>query len=136
MKIDWSKVKEGFTLQDAIIAENKELKNRIDKVVNDMEDVLQKYTYYDDYSVDASMINFWVEMLLGSESFDDENFKKLTDERNEQLKEIERLNNIIKKALQIAKELQYDIHDESCSHGTKNIDNLVKLLELKGSDKE
>ena len=68
MKIDWSKVKEGFTLQDVIKAENKELKNRIDKVVNDMEDVLQKYTYYDDNSVDASMINFWVEMLLGSEN--------------------------------------------------------------------
>ena len=46
----------------------KELQKRIDKVVNDMEDVLQKYTYYDDYSVDASMINFWVEMLLGSEN--------------------------------------------------------------------
>ena len=68
MKIDWSKVKEGFTLQDVIKAENKELKNRIDKVVNDMEDVLQKYTYYDDYSVDASMINSWVDMLLGSEN--------------------------------------------------------------------
>lgn len=68
MKIDWSKVKEGFTLQDVIKAENKELKNRIDKVVNDMEDVLQKYAYYDDYSVDASMINFWIEMLLGSEN--------------------------------------------------------------------
>lgn len=68
MKIDWSKVKEGFTLQDATNAENKELKNRIDKVVNDMEDVLQKYTYYDDYSVDASMINSWVDMLLGSEN--------------------------------------------------------------------
>lgn len=68
MKIDWSKVKEGFTLQDVIKAENKELKNRIDKVVNDMEDVLQKYTYYDDYSVDASRINFWVETLLGSEN--------------------------------------------------------------------
>lgn len=36
MKIDWSKVKEGFTLQDVIKAENKELKNRIDKVVNDI----------------------------------------------------------------------------------------------------
>ena len=68
MKIDWSKVKEGFTLQDVIKAENKDLKNRIDKVVNDMEDVLQKYTYYDDYSVDVSIINFWIEMLLGSEN--------------------------------------------------------------------
>ena len=68
MKIDWTKVKEGFTTMDVLKAENKELKNRIDKVVNDMEDVLQKYTYYDDYSVDASMINFWVEMLLGSEN--------------------------------------------------------------------
>lgn len=68
MKIDWTKVKEGFTTMDVLKEENKELKNRIDKVVNDMEDVLQKYTYYDDYSVDASMINFWVEMLLGSEN--------------------------------------------------------------------
>ena len=68
MKIDWTKVKEGFTTMDVLKEENKELKNRIDKVVNDMEDALQKYTYYDDYSVDASMINFWIEMLLGSEN--------------------------------------------------------------------
>lgn len=68
MKIDWTKVKEGITLQDVIKEENKELKNRIDKVVNDMKETLQKYNYYDDYSVDASMINFWIEMLLGSGS--------------------------------------------------------------------
>lgn len=67
MKIDWTKVKEGFTTMDVLKEENKELKNRIDKVVNDMEDTLQKYSYYDDYSVDASMINFWIEMLLGSD---------------------------------------------------------------------
>lgn len=67
MKIDWNKVKEGLCLQDVIEAENKELKNRIDKVVNDMKETLQKYNYYDDYSVDESMINFWIEMLLGSD---------------------------------------------------------------------
>lgn len=67
MKIDWAKVKEGITIMDVLKEENKELKNRIDKVVNDMEDTLQKYTYYDDYSVDVSMINFWIEMLLGSD---------------------------------------------------------------------
>ncbi len=67
MNIDWTKVKEGFTTMDVLKEENKELKNRIDKVVNDMKDILQKYNYYDDYSVDASMINFWIEMLLGSD---------------------------------------------------------------------
>lgn len=68
MKIDWTKVKEGFTTMDVLKEENKELKNRIDKVVNDMKETLQKYNYYDDYSVDASMISFWAEMLLGSEN--------------------------------------------------------------------
>ena len=70
MKIDWTEVKEGFTTMDVLKEENKELKNRIDKVVNDMKETLEKYNYYDDYSIDTSMINFWIEMLLGGESND------------------------------------------------------------------
>jgi heme oxygenase len=68
VKIDWTKVKEGFTTMDVLKEENKELKNRIDKVVNDMKETLERYNYYDNYSVDASMIIFWVEMLLEGEN--------------------------------------------------------------------
>ena len=43
----------------------KELQERIDKVIEDMNNVLSKYIYYEDYTVDSSIIDYWVEILKG-----------------------------------------------------------------------
>ena len=67
MKIDWSKVKEGFTLQDVIKAENKELKNRIDKVVNDYENTKNQLQQKDNI---IKEVREYIEEHLEREYFD------------------------------------------------------------------
>ena len=66
--------------------------------------------------------------------FDDENFKILTEERNEQLKEIERLNNIIKEAIKYIKENTSDGYIIVDDLNYYDIPELLRILQ--GSDKE
>ena len=66
--------------------------------------------------------------------FDDENFEKLTNERNEQLKEIERLNNIINELEDYICVIEYDERHSDSWQIPVRIHN--KLKELKGSYKE
>ncbi len=68
--------------------------------------------------------------------FDDENFEKITNERNEQLKEIERLNNIINELEGYIKQKMEKCYEEGTTIGGFNniwdIDK--KLKELKGEE--
>lgn len=62
--MEWSKEQ----LIDHLVANIKNgevLLNRIEKTISDMLETLEKYNYYDDYSFDASMLSFWIEILKG-----------------------------------------------------------------------
>lgn len=62
--MEWSKEQ----LIDHLVANIKNgevLLSRIEKTISDMLETLEKYNYYDDYSFDASMLNFWIEILKG-----------------------------------------------------------------------
>lgn len=60
----------------------------------------------------------------------EENYKFVLNELNSKDKEIERLHNIIKQYE------EYLIASFNTSQDTKYLDDLMKLKELKGSDKE
>ena len=61
--------------------------------------------------------------------FDDENFKILTEERNEQLKEIERLNNIINKGIEAINVYQ---NEKTLSIGYQDLKRIRGIL--RGND--
>lgn len=63
--------------------------------------------------------------------FDDENFEKLTNERNEQLKEIERLNKIINSFLAYLKDNEEHWKDTSYNWDSLIYGELAQRLEMK-----
>lgn len=67
MKIDWTKVKEGFNYQDVLKAENKEFKKRINDAVSGINRLLAS-----EYGKDETLWNFFVELRRILEGSDKE----------------------------------------------------------------
>lgn len=73
MKIDWAKVKEGFTTMDVLKEENKELReenNRLNNIINELERYINEEYIYDELGMkifDASKLQDKLQELKGSD---------------------------------------------------------------------